>query len=403
MAYPSRIRRKLYHGVSAIGIYTGGGTNYIVETPTGAVYIFLIDANVDPAYIKSTDYGLTWSDPVALKNCNCVGLAVWYDRWTDPTGVLGDLIHVAYTDSTSDDVFYRNIDTASSDALGTERTVFAGTSTANGGAISIARMRGGNLVICGSIDAGAEIYNKKSTDLFATSNVDINAAYEANADLCIVMPGWGADNQDAMMFYYDRSGTEVSVKYYDDSADSWSEASLATTIAIPDHTSATLGHMSATVDHTNSQNLIAFWTAVDAGNADLRVFKCTQSAQTETTSNVVLNSTDDQGMCGIAIVKNTRPGLTTDDWYVFFIGASDGVETYYNNVLFYYKKSSDGGVNWSSQTEVSGVLVNATVIFCNPFIYYNYYLFNYDPLTRFGYSIEQPLYKSADATGGIGG
>jgi len=140
------------------------------------------------------------------------------------------------------------------------------------------------------------------------------------------MPGWGADNQDAMMFYYDRSATEISVKYYDDSANSWSETSIATTISLPDHTSATsLGHMNATVDLTNSQNLLVFWTAVDTLNADLRCFKVTQSSQTETATNVVLNSTDDQGFAAISITKNGY-------WDVYYAGKSDGSELY-NTVL----------------------------------------------------------------------
>ena len=194
--------------------------NYNIDTPIGVMYRIYIDSGLDPVFDKSIDYGYTWSAPTQLKAISCTQLSVWYDYWTDPTGALGGLIHVVYTDSGSDDTYYRTINTASSDSLGTERTIFAGSHTASGGAISVSRMRGGNVIVAGSIDAGAEIYALKSADYFATAGTAIANPYEASPDKLILLPGWGADTQDAMCFYYDNSGTEVSVKYYDDSVDS---------------------------------------------------------------------------------------------------------------------------------------------------------------------------------------
>lgn len=352
------------------GNYAGGGQSYIIETMLGVNYKVFIDLlTSDPSFCKSLDGGLTWSAPVALKDCVGTQIAVWYDRWSN---IDGDLIHVAYTDSTSDDTFYRNINTASSDSLSTEYTIFAGASASAGGAggaLAIARMRGGNLVVAGCIDVGTEIFTKKSTDVGVNWS-DIATGYEAagNADLCIMMPGWGADNQDAMMFYYDRSATEISVKYYDDSANSWSETSIATTISLPDHTTTTLGHMNAAVDLANSQNLLVFWTAVDAANADLRCFKVTQSAQTETTSNVVLNSTDDQGFCGITIDGT--------NWYVIYAGLSDGSQTYATRIKLYYKLSTDGGATWGSETEINPNYQNMFALFSKP-IQYRYFEMGY--------------------------
>ena len=359
MAIPTRIDVSPFSAsISLNTMFTGGMVNYIIETPNSVNYLFYIDENSNPAFKKSLDGGITWGTSTSLKACSATQISVWYDRWS---GINADLIHAAYTDSTSDDVFYRNIDTTNADALSTEYTIFAGASTATGGALSISRMRGGNLICVGCIDAGVELYSKKSTNIGANWS-NIAAGYEANADLCIVMPGWGADNQDAMMFYYDRSATEISVKYYDDSADSWSETSIATSISLPDHSSATLGHMSATVDLTNSQNLIVFWTAVDTANADLRCFKVTQSAQTETTSNVVLNSADDQGFCGISISQ-------TNIWYVFYCGKSDGSEVVPSNLNIYYKTSVDSGANWSAEIKLSNIPTSCYCLFTKPIHY----------------------------------
>lgn len=337
---------------------TGGGQNYLVETLTGVNYkIFLNGSNNDPSFCKSLDGGMTWDAPVALKACTGTQIAVWYDRWS---GISGDLIHVVYTDSASDDTFYRNIDTASSDALSAESTVFFGASTAAGGALSIARMRGGNLVVVGCIDAGTEPFSKKSTNVGVNWS-NIAAGYEANAHLCIVMPGWGADDQDAMMFYYDRTTALMRVKIYDDSSDVWGATTISASIVIPDHTTTTLGHFNAAVDFENSQNLLVFWTTVDAANADLRCFKVTQSTQTETTTNVVLNSTDDQGFCGISL-----QGI---NWYVIYGGLSDGSQTYPTRLKLYYKLSTDGGATWGAETELINSFFAIDGLISKPIIY----------------------------------
>jgi hypothetical protein len=84
------------------------------------------------------------------------------------------------------------------------------------------------------------------------------------------------------------------------------------------------------------------WSAVDTLNADLRCWKVTEASTTETT-NVVLNSTDDQGLAAIGI--NTA----TEDWYVFYAGKSDGSETWPTSVKVYCKKSTDDGATWSAE------------------------------------------------------
>jgi len=138
MAVPTRI----ISFVSGTGsqMYSGGGSNYFVETLTGVLYCFFINvSNSDPSFKKSLDGGMTWSTATALKACNMVQISVWYDRWS---GIDADLIHVVYSDASVSDVFYRNVNTANADTLSTEYTVFAGISTATGGALSISRMRG---------------------------------------------------------------------------------------------------------------------------------------------------------------------------------------------------------------------------------------------------------------------
>jgi len=315
-----------------------GGSTYLVQTNSGVLYAIYLDTNADVSFKKSTNGGKTWSSNTVISGAiTGVQLSVWYDRWS---GINADLIHVCWSESGLDDVSYRSIDAANNDTLSAITIAFAGASTATTGTLSIARARGGNLGIIFNIDGGTETGYAKSTNTGGTWTAAANPN-EAAADVAILVPGWGADNQDMMLFFWDISANEISKKLYDDSANTWSEVSIATGMTYNASTNA-YPHFAATVDITNSQNLLVAWSAVDTANADLRCWKVTESSTTETT-NVVLNSTDDQGLAAIGI--NTA----TEDWYVMYAGKSDGSETWPTSVKVYCKKSTDDGATWSSE------------------------------------------------------
>jgi len=325
---------------------TGAGTNYLVITNGGVQYaVFVNTPTVSTTRIdfsKSTDGGVSWSTPTAVSSFGGITqLSIWYDRWS---GISGDLIHCAYVGTTADATTYRSIDAANSDTLSSEITIFDGGSTANGGALSITRARGGNLYVKTMIDAGSEGGFFRSVDVGAnwTSRTDSEAL--ATTDQWILLPSWNADDQDAMMFFWDASADEISRCLYDNSGDSWAESSIAATMV---DLAATTNYpnFAAAVDTTNSRNLLAAWSDNDIANADLRVWHVTESAITEVT-NVITNSTDDQGLCGISI------DTSTEDWYVFYFGNPDGGETYATILQLYYKKSTDDGATWGSNTAV---------------------------------------------------
>lgn len=320
--------------------YTGGGTRYHVQIPSGALYCIYIDGvTADPGYRKSTDGGLTWGAFVALASVTATAIAVWYDRWSN---ISAGLIHVVYSHSDGDDTLYRSINTESNDSLSSQTTVFAGSTTANGGYLSITRARGGNLYVHTVIDAGAEGGFFRSTDTGGTWGSRTVNETIATLDQIILMPGWASDNQDVMAFFWDASADEVSRYLYDDSANTWGETSIATGM-VEVATTTSFPHFAAAVDITNSRNLLVAWSAVDLLNADLRCWHVTESAITEVT-NVVANSTDDQGFCAIGI------DIDTQDWYVFYAGKSDGSETYNTAVKIYYKTSTDDGATWGAET-----------------------------------------------------
>lgn len=326
--------------------FNGAGVNYLIETPSGVIYLVCVDTGSDVTLLKSSDGGLSWSNPVVVFAGSVTALSVWYDRWSD---IAAGLIHCAYSESGNDDTLYRTIDTESSDALSTETVIFAGGTTAGGGQVSITRARGGNVYCRTCIDAGAE------GGFFRLPSANVpNGAWDAartinealaTTDQMILLPGWAADNQDIMAFFWDASAEEISRQLHDDSANSWGETSIATSMTDQAATTA-FPHFAAAVDIANSRNLLVAWSAIDTLNADLRCWHITESAITEVT-NVVLNSTDDQGLCGIGIET------VSGKWFVVYGGKSDGSETYNTSINLYYKVSGDSGSTWGPETKLT--------------------------------------------------
>lgn len=347
--------------------FNGGGTQYLVQKSDGTLVLFYVDTGSDVAVRYSTNRGLTWSTPTIVFAGTVTALSVWYDRWS---GISADLVHVAYTESATDDTLYKYVDIADPSlfVLSTQTTIFAGTSTATGGNLSITRARGGNLYCHTMIDAGAEGGFYRSTDVGATWGARTVSEAIATTDQIILLPGWAADNQDIMAFFWDASANEISRKLHDDSANTWSETSIAASMVDQAATTA-FPHFAAAVDITNSRNLLVAWSAVDTLNADLRCWHVTESAITEVT-NVVLNSTDDQGLCAIGIDVNTNY------WYVFYGGKSDGSETFLTSINIYYKFSTDSGSTWSNELQLTGAAKDITWLICVP-RFYSYFTLAY--------------------------
>jgi len=352
-------RAEIIIGETVSNHYNGAGTNYVVETLNGVVYQVYVDRLADLKFTKSADGGLTWKDPVNIFTGNVLGVAVWYDRWS---GISGDLIHIAWYEDATDDILYNNINTASGDALGGQTTVFAGNTAVSGGALSIVRGRNGDLRVAGSIDAGAEDGAWSSADVGATWGDTIADPSEgATQDQYFLLPGWNADTADVMLIFGDASANGLSVKRYDDSANSWAETAIIADGSWVDFTAPnSFPHVAVAVDLANSRNIIVAWTAVDSLNADLRCFIIDDTTITETATNVVLNSTDDQGLCAIGIEINSG------DWYVFYCGKTDGSESFSTSVQVYYKVSTDDGATWGAETLLTSELHSTQWLVCNP-------------------------------------
>lgn len=327
-------------------MFDGAGTCYLVQTTGGVLYLVFINQELDVEFRKSSDGGLTWSLGTIVFAGSATNLSVWFDRWSN---IAAGLIHCAYTESVTDDTLYRTIDTASSDALSTQTSIFAGLSTAAGGMLSIARAVGGNVYCRTTIDAGAE------GGFFRLPNANVpNGAWDAartvdealaTTDQMILLPDYdAADTQDMLAIFWDASANEVSRKLYDDSANSWAETSIATSMT--DSTAPNgFPNFSVAMDITNTKHYLIAWNGVDTASARLRAWTVDSGSITALT-DVVSSSTDDQGMCGLML--DTTSGYL----YAFYCGKTDGSETYATSLKIYYKVSTDSGSTWGAETRL---------------------------------------------------
>jgi hypothetical protein len=338
------------------GQYNGAATNYPVLANNDEYYLAYVDRLVDATYTHSHDGGLSWRNPISIFAGSVIALSAWYGRWSNRAD---DNIYVVYTETGGSDILFRALDTTT-DTLGTQTTVFNGASAVQpAGSLSTCLDRGGHLRVVGSIDAGAEDGAWSSTDGGATWTDTIADPSEgATQDQYLLLPGWNADTHDMHLYFWDASANELSVKRYDDSADTWTETIIATGMA--DNTAGNgYPNYAAVVDIANSRNIVVAWSAVDTLHAKLRCWIVDDTTVTEVT-NVVSDSTDDQGLCAIGI------DTSSNTWYVFYAGKTDGSETWLSAVNIYYKTSTDSGTTWGTETRLSDQTSGIFWLACTP-------------------------------------
>jgi len=324
-----------------------GQSVHLVQTSSAWYYFLIHSENNDLYWQKSTNLGISWTSPVLIKGTiTGAGLAVWYDRWTP--GDTGNLVHLAFLESVSNNVQYITFNTLN-DTVGSEVTVFDGASivVAVNTCLSVTKARGGNIYVAFDVDGGTETgFYYSASGVSFSALTDVN---EATSDYYKLYPGNYADTQDIDCAYWDRSANELSLKVFDNSANSWSEASIATSMtAIASN--VVCSQFDGTIRPSDGHLLLAAWSASDAANADLRCWDINGTAGIVEKTNVITDSVDDQGGCAIQLDTGTNNII------VYYFGKSDGSETAYTSMALYCKISTDGGATWGSETLVNSMV-----------------------------------------------
>ena len=329
------------------------GLRTVVTPSAGVIYQFYIDSGTDLKYVKSRNGGVTWDAAITVKLANFIAVCdVWFDKWTPND--TGNKIHIVYTSITSvEDTLYNYLD-ITTDTLGAEVVVQNGASYTSGTQwdrmVSITKARGGNLYITANPDGGPEAHFHRSTDGGGTWS-SRTSPWEGVTDYMMLFPANTSDGQDILGIFWDidAGAEELSVKVYDDSANTWTET------AIGAHTnSLDYINMSGTVRHSDGHILLAAWNAFDVSTADLKFYDITPDALDLTgkitTKTDVISNADDCAHCAVSIDQ------TDNTIYVAYLGKDDGTETIGSEVHVFYKSSADGGGAWSAATQLATTL-----------------------------------------------
>lgn len=312
-----------------------------VFTTASIGYQFFVNgANDDLVYQKTTDGGATWGAAVTVRTGSVNGFDIWFDKWTP--GDSGTVIHTWYCDNVARDLFYRSLDT-SSDTLGSAITVLNGT-VAGEELVSGAKARDGNLVVVYNLDGSTSGAFDSPDGVTWTA---IASPHEGVADYFMLFPGNAADTRDMWLAFWDRSANEISLKTYDDSADSWSEDSIASSMTATTHSSTGAG-WSGSIRHADNHLILVAASGRDTAGPvdDLKVWDINGGASITGLTNVITDK-DDWYNPTIFIDQNNG------DFYVGYNGKSDGSETLGTTTFIYYKKSTDDGSTWGSETAYS--------------------------------------------------
>lgn len=347
--------------------YTGLGSKYLVEKYDGsALYAFYIDSLNDLVFVKSTDGGISWTQPTVIIAATVDSFSVWYDRWSN---ISAGLIHIVVIDNGNDDTLYRTINTESSDALSTQTIVIAQASAVMpNGYTSITRAVGGNVYVKTLIDSAAE------GGFYRLPNANVpNGAWDAArtidealavSDQMWLLPDYdAADTQDIMAVFWDVSADELSRKLYDDSANSWSETSISTSM-VEGASSTAYPHCAVASDVTNTKHWVIAWNGTDVANQDLKCWEVDSGAITAKT-DVVTNATDDCGLAALAY------DTVTGYLYAYWAGKTDGSETWSTAVNIYWSRSTDSGSTWSTPAKLNadGATLSIRSLYAIPRVY----------------------------------
>lgn len=328
-----------------------GGTAFmLVDVSSSNIYQFYKDSGGALVYSKSTDGGATWGAAVEVASNATYGPfmpSIWYDKWT--SGDTGTKIHIAFGDTVNSRIYYINLDTAS-DTLSTPVIAedIAGLGSDDSNATKIVKDRGGYLYIAWAVWTGAAFAGSflRSIDSGAnwTARATVWEGDDNDAPSLQLFPANLADSHDIWAVYGDQSASEISLKTYDDSANSWSETSVTT--AVSNLGFGDVRQTAGAIRHSDGHLILAICSFVDNVAGDLLIFDINGAGSITQKTNIITDK-DDWATVAVYINQNT------DDIYVGWIGNPDGSETWTATVTIWRSVSTDDGVTWATPVQYS--------------------------------------------------
>lgn len=314
-----------------------------VSSTTG--YIFFMNTSKELVYRKTTDGGSNWGNATSVTSDTVEKIAIWYDGWTN--GDSGTQIHICWSEAPTDTITYVALDT-SDDSTSSEVTVDSYASVLvsqswNEGCLSIVKSRNGTVFVAGWADTSGEgdgFYKATMSGGVATSftsKADVRDG--SSVDNIMLLYGNETDEEDIYCVYYDVGVFEITLKTYDDSANSWSESSV---IHEGTDGSITYFKFDCVQRFSDDHTLVAVWTRHDDSatpDPAIEFFDITNGS-TWSQKTDVYASDNVYGIVGLMINQQN------DDLYCAYTNGS-------TTGAIKYKVSTDGGTTWGTEQNMS--------------------------------------------------
>jgi len=308
-------------------------------------------AGADPwhtiVYRKTTDGGGTWGSPVDI-SAEASDILLGYDCWADwqTPGDSGTKIHIVFLDNDEATIWYRCLDTSTDTMADMVELISYGEGVFNSqisrehASCSITKSRGGKLAIAYRVTNSEEPEAQLEGFYVSSNGIDWaskTVPFEDAEDYIQLYCGNEIDNDDLWAAFWDRSANEISLKTYDDSGNSWSEQSIASNM----DDSGTFLLMDGQVRLSDGHLIFAAWTdyGFSGTQADLKVWDINGASSITAKTSVITNEAEN-------FLVSIFINQINDDIYISYAQGT----AILSQVAISYKKSTDGGANWGSET-----------------------------------------------------
>lgn len=352
-----------------------GSQTVFINDQTG--YKFYVDSNGTCSYSKTTNGGTSWGGAITTDSqTDCIGITVWYDRWTPND--IGTYIHIVTFDTSLDALFYNRLDTSNDTLLMGSSPINMVSNSAQGGTLTA----GENYAAVtkgtdGTIYAVSNDGTNPRADSYiveCTTNCNLATGWtetgtnplDLASDFNLLVP---LENGNIMLINRDISLEDIRTKIWNNST--WSASWTFIDTNATDNMTYDVG-MAATISSTTPVKVYLAYTADNAtpGTDDDVRTAFYNGSTWSTTADVITNST--LGITGVAIALDSSP----NDVYVGYSARTTPGTASTGNI--YWKKSTTTMAGWgvengpvnSSTNDMYGVDLN---LLSNERIYESWY------------------------------
>jgi len=314
------------------------GPYYISPTRAMEVYGDVAESLV---FRLTVNAGVTWAKTTIQSGINLKRMGVHFDQETP--GDTGTLLHISYFDLTSNEARYVTVD-ISDGTIGTIRLIDSGITVGGGNSdnrMDITKTRNGNLIVAFSTQSEIECYRSVDAGVTWVDRADVFET-ATEEDYAILFPANTGDDADAAAFFWDRDGDGISVKMYDDSANTWTETSILTGMA----DDATDISMDGSTRHSDGFLLGFAHSDEDAATDDLRTWTVNPNSIASPAVVIKTNIFDNQDESGMGCMLINQQN---DFVYVAYI--KGGIFKATTDVVFHI--STDGMTTWGAEQAYS--------------------------------------------------